>query len=167
MWELIVVGVASGLGVLFLRDVFKFVGKLFLGWFTMTLRRTRSWIRGHRQDRYRRRVHKGLDKVSLLASSEEDFKATHPILWPEHTRRRWIDAFVQLKANKVDWPVNYPEHEASVSVRGQQMSVSWGDFGIDGGIDIPNGLSGFHGVPNNEYWDFQRLYGSADEQENS
>ena len=151
----------TGLVVIFLSGAINRFGKLVLEKSTLVCRRTRSRIQGWKWERHKRRIEKRLDKVQALARAESGFKAMHPWLWSEELNRSWVDAFEQLLAKEVSWDVKYPEHNAVVRVRNRKMYVSWGEFKVAGGLDMPQGTIGYSGNPDNQHWDVERIFGDS------
>lgn len=148
----VVVGVVSGLTVLVLGGALKGAGRWLWAKSIVYSRRVRSAYRGWQWEQDKARVEARLDKVSLLASRQGDFKALHPWRWPEPARRLWHDAAIQLVENGVNWEIEFPEYGAKVRRQGNHMYASWGDFAVDGLPEIRLGSGGYSGYPRNKYW---------------
>ena len=161
MVELVIATVAAGLILFVLSNVLKFVWKWSIAHSTVMLRNGRSRFRGWKRDRHKRRVERRLDKVEAIVSAEADYKAVHPWRWPDELRQCWVDALRQLLTNEVNWAIRYPEDGATVEVKRGNMCVSWGDFRVDAGLEVPLGSIGYSGQPMNEHWDPELEIGAA------
>lgn len=103
-----------------------------------SVRRVRSRYQGWREEKRKKRVEAGLDKVEELLSRKEELRAEF-WEWPDDLTRLWYEAAAQLIKREVNWDVGFSEHGARVSYERNRLHVKWEDFKING---LPNIRSG-------------------------